>query len=216
MIIHGWLHSTQRYRKLKDDINCDVTLVELAGFGNVPPRRVNYVQLVRQELLRTHYDVAIGHSMGGNILIKAINELNVDTKVILLSPVYGGLPKLKPLSLLFPLFPLVRSKFLIKCLSRLTVGKWSNIDSLMIEDVLRADSATAIKTLQEMVWDTWRVKSDLAMLVLVGSKDKLVSMDRLLEDFPNAKVVYVPNVSHTLVVENYELLLKTIKEEQYG
>ena len=116
LIIHGWMHSGKRYEKLKLGMEksgkYEVVLYEFPGFGE---RRAKYYfnileqykNELEKELQSKKYDYVIGHSMGGNILLRILSDNFYGAKLILLSPEYGGIDILKPLIIFYPLLYII-------------------------------------------------------------------------------------------------------------
>lgn len=236
LIVHGWMHSKERYAKLKHDMekygNCLVSLFEFPGFGETQPKYYfnilnQYTKLLVTELQENHYDYVVGHSMGGNLLLKALIQGQSRAKLTLLSPEYKGIDILKPLVVFYPiayvlLFLIQKIKcplttFLIKCSAFLTINSWDKIDEQTILDVRRASTLVALNTMIELAWDNWRLskhewKNGEVHLIL-GSADRIITkrkMNLLAKQIKNIQIHCIQGIGHTAILENYEELLKTL------
>lgn len=232
LIVHGWLHSVDMYNKLKADIerycNFQVILFELPGFGGTPAHKYfnlleYYASEVEKELGRESYDYAIGHSMGGNVLLRAMSHKRYSTKLILLSPEYGGIDLLKPLTIVSPVallfllicraFPCRMTTLIIKGVALFTINDWEKINYQIIKDARRANSLVAVSSMIELSWDRWRIKygqlsGEKVNLILCG-RDRIISrrkMRLLCSDLRNCRVQCIKKSGHTAVLEEYDRL----------
>lgn len=79
LIIHGWLHSAERYFELSKKLSkfSDVDIYEFEGFGETKFKfkTLNileyYVEKLKKFLKGKEYDIVIAHSMGGGYTIKS-------------------------------------------------------------------------------------------------------------------------------------------------
>ena len=238
LILHGWMHSGQRYYQLKNKLENEykdevsITLFEFPGFGDTKMLNLcknildYYVSILLIELKRTRFDYVIAHSMGGNVLLKALQKEKIDTIPILLSPAYRGIDVLKPFSCfsaVMPFFLNVMRKhknavtiFCIKCTALLTINKWSNIDELIVEDSFRADPVVAARLMKELIWDDWKIENiPLKCAFLIrGENDRIITKKKtkyLMQDLPSIKLIELEGIGHTAVTENFEELLSIIK-----
>ena len=236
LIIHGWMHSSDRYIMLKRDmeklLECTVDLYEIPGFGKTKPicysNLLHYYSLhVRDVIAENEYDYVIGHSMGGNILLRALDMIDTKANLILLSPEYMGISYLKPLTIFCPIMPLgllilqkIECKFttfIMKLIALLTVNKWQQIDDRIIKDSRRANALIATVAMFELAWDSWRITSDLwkerKVNLLVGQNDRIIlakKMQLLRHDLCCCELHQITGIGHTAVVEAYDELLKII------
>ena len=238
LIVHGWMHSAKRYERLKEDLEkdgmYDVVLYEFPGFGKTKPKYYfnilqRYKSELEKELQTKKYDYLIGHSMGGNILLRVLSGGYYQAKLILLSPEYGGIDLLKPLVVLYPIIYLVLylvqkitcsvTTFLIKCTALFTINNWKKIDEQIVMDTRRASTIVALNTMIELAWDCWKIEKQAwengKVYLIVGEGDRIIrrhKMEKLIRQFDNIKVYEIPQIGHTAVLENYEELLKMLKE----
>lgn len=236
LIIHGWMHSGKRYEQLKLDMEksgkYEVVLYEFPGFGE---RRAKYYfnileqykNELEKELQSKKYDYVIGHSMGGNILLRILSDNFYGAKLILLSPEYGGIDILKPLIIFYPLLYIILflvqkiksplTTFLIRMTALFTINDWEKIDEQIVFDTRRASTIVALNTMMELAWDSWKVgpkkwENGKSYLIL-GENDRIIKrnkMNRMMKQIPNIHVQNIPKIGHTAVVENYEELLKML------
>lgn len=236
LIVHGWMHSADLYKKLKTDLekngSCIVKLYEIPGFGDKPAKRKHklidyYTKSMEKELAGGSYDYAIGHSMGGTILLRAMAGKEMDTKLILLSPEYGGITVLKPLTLFVPLMPPIlylfkkannsAVNFFIKCMALFTINRWEKIDDQIVADTKKADPMVAAHAMIELAWDHWRLKKGEwkcgKVELILGEKDRLIKgkkMKRLYSDIGDCHGYVIRGIGHTAVLEAYDRLLKIL------
>lgn len=71
LIVHGWMHSANRYRKLAEKINnCNVHTIDLPGFGDneyfgpIEEVEENHIKYLQALLIKKKYDFVIAHSWG--------------------------------------------------------------------------------------------------------------------------------------------------------
>lgn len=233
LIVHGWMHSSKRYERLKTDLEIigpyKVTLYEFPGFGDTPAEKYchllkYYTGKIEAELESGSYDYVVGHSMGGNILLRAMDGRKQKAKLILLSPEYGGITLLKLFTVFMPVVPLVffllkmpgkLTGFFIKAMALFTVNRWEQIDGQMVEDVRKASPIAAACAMFELAWDQWRVKQwDRGETVLIlGERDRIIErrkMEALKDALGSCSVYCIEGIGHTAVVEAYDQLLKLL------
>ena len=236
LIVHGWMHSADLYKRLKTDLeksgSCEVTLYEFPGFGNTPAEKKSrlldhYTKKMKKELAEGGYDYAIGHSMGANILLRAMEGKRLDTKLILLSPEYGGIALIKPFMIFMPITPLAlylfkkvpssATTFLIRCMAQFTINSWDKIDDQIVADTRRADPMAAACSMAELAWDNWRIKSGEwkcgNVELILGEKDRIITrkkMKWLCNDLGKCHVHMIRGIGHTAVLEAYDKLLKIL------
>lgn len=232
LIVHGWMHSADLYRKLKEDLEnkglYKVKLYEFPGFGDTPAGQYHhlmdyYTKLMEKELLENHYDYVIGHSMGGNILLRAMKNKKSNAKLILLSPEYNGITLLKPLMILAPIMPWMLylfkkwsnpiTIFLIKCMALFTINSWEKIDDQIVMDTRRAAPIVATCAMVELAWDNWRISKDEwkcgGVELILGEKDRIITqgkMKRLRDDIGDCHIYMIRDIGHTAVLEAYDKL----------
>lgn len=236
LIIHGWMHSAERYYELKKDIQCktdyEVDLYEFPGFGSTSPKYEknilsSYVTDLKDYLQNNEYNVIIAHSMGGNAVLKALESEKNGTKLILLSPEYYGIPLLRPLIIFKPLLklgfrfmkkPFKLNEYIIRLTALLTINKWSAIDELIVKDVKRANPDVATELMFELAYDDWRAGKwcgNRKVVVIIGENDRIIKRKhiRLLKrDLESCDVKIITNIGHTAVLENYEEVSGLIME----
>lgn len=235
LVVHGWLHSASRYVKLKEALerweNVQVTLYEFPGFGDTPARYgkgilKHYTKDMIHYLRENPFDYIIAHSMGGNVALKAVSSLRLDCRLILINPVYRGIPAL---GFLLPAAPFLLlglelikihspfCDFLIKLGALLTVNCWSQLDELVLKDARRADAWTAAALVFEMAFDRFRLKGATQpacnTLLFISQKDRVIPrrhMKWLYQDLKKRKMVVFKGIGHTPAVEDFEELVRQI------
>lgn len=235
LIAHGWGHSAGRYERLKEDLEktgkYEVTLYEFPGFGNTPAKHLvhvveNYAKDMLDYLSNHSFDFAIGHSMGGNILLRVYAEKSCETELILLSPVYCGVEKAKVPAVLAPLYYIslwlgklfgpIRKKFLRK-IPNVSMNDPNKIDDQYIEDKQNADPAVMVSAVIDLATDKWRLKRGTwrsgKVNLIIGEDDQLIErrkMDLLKDDLVNCEMHIIKGIGHTAVLEAYDELLKLV------
>lgn len=241
LIVHGWMHSAARYRRLKRDLErlgiCRAELYEFPGFGDTPARYkrrilAHYAVDMGQYLKEHSFDGILAHSMGGNVVLRAVLEGDREEKIMLMSPVYqgiglriGGLFFYPAISVGLRLLqiPCMGTGFLIRLLSLFTINRFSAVDRQIVSDVRRADAAVAARTLEEMIFDRWRVDrwrkagsgGNSKVTLLLGRRDRVISqrhMKVLGKDLGDrlGKVEILEGIGHTAVLEDYDGLLQAV------
>jgi hypothetical protein len=91
------------------------------------------------------------------------------------------------------------------------------IDSLMVEDIKRMNPDVGMQTLYELTFDDWKLvgqySNDITMIL--GEKDKIVTKKKLndmLSHLANCKVIVIPKIGSTAVVEDFDKLTNYIIE----
>lgn len=231
LVVHGWMHSAARYKRLKKDLEgfglYRVEFYEFPGFGHTPARykrRIleRFVKDMRQYLREHSFDMILAHSMGANVVLKAWMKGERKEKLMLLSPVYGGIGFLRPIAWFWPVIawgirllqvPCRGTGFLIRIFSLLTVNRWSAIDRQTVEDVRRADGATGAKALAEMAFDRYRIHGERCgdkVVLVLGERDRVIprkNMEMLRTDLGGCRMEILKGIGHTAVVEDYGRLL---------
>lgn len=233
LMLHGWMHSAARYQPLKDELaEYEGGCYEFPGFGDTPPVfKGRILDCYAKELaiyLRTHEtDLIIAHSMGGAVLLRTLNRYLPEEEytVILLNPVYGGVPKLLPAVVLLPAvwaglwilrhLPFSFSRWVYRVFSLATINHWKNIDELISIDAKKADPFTAAFLLAEMALDrfsTGLLKSHIWLVV--SGKDRILSrksLKRLRHDLGGCGWIEYPRTGHTPVAEAFDKVLEDIR-----
>lgn len=236
LILHGWMHSAARYEKLKEDLERQadvlVTLYEFPGFGDTPATKYRkdimegYCQDLCDDLKDHDWDCIIGHSMGGNIALRAAAANRFGGTLILLSPEYGGIPFLRLLTAWKPVVKLTLNMFkkrsrictvLIKMMSLFTINRYSRIDGRIVEDVRRADPDTAGELMFQLAGDSWSLKGEELCVeeavLIIGERDRLIPrshMIRLRRQLGNCQMYVLKGIGHTAVLEDYEGLMRLL------
>lgn len=208
-----------------------VTVYEFPGFGSTPGRYRKHIMLHYQQdlckyLRKHHFDCIIGHSMGGNLALRAAAANCSRESLILLSPEYGGIPLIKPFVVLKPTvrhcLGLLKKDsrlhtFLIKLMSLVTINRFSQIDRQIVQDVQRADAHVASRLMFELAWDQWKLKKGRIPLgqvtLITGERDRLIPkshMKELKNALPNCSCHVLKGIGHTSVIEDYEGLLRLL------
>lgn len=226
LIIHGWYHSKKMYEKLANDLgNCHT--IDLPGFGDenytgelseIEEFQVNYIKNIISE-----YDYVIAHSWGCRILLQSLEKTNCEC--ILLNPAYGFNDNLKFLQkneqFIYKAFkkisqmPKKSSTYIIKLLSLTSVNKWSQINDILVDDIRRASPEVATEILIKISTTDFRVKKDEInnkLHLIYSDKDRAVNK-KCFEQIKNDLILdeyKFSNVGHTLVLEDYENLFKTL------
>ncbi len=233
MVVHGFMHSYKRYVKLAEDLSsvATVALVTLSGFGgtkcHVKENIIDaYVKDMVEYLDENECDLIIGHSLGGNIVLKTLEaSSNIKSSVLLLNPAYFGIDQAKFI-VKFPrlnnLFFSMRCKLprfickpFIKIFTLISVNKYSLIDDILIDDVRSAQPLTATQLIKELAVDTWRASENIKnnITVVMSEKDRIISSAKirvLLKDLKNARLITFKKTGHTSILENYDDVLKIV------
>ncbi len=234
IIVHGWIHSYKRYIKLAEDLSSVATieLVKLPGFGNTKcdvKENITsyYVEEFIKLLDKNEYDLIIGHSLGANVILRALESCSVRSKILLLNPSYYGIDHLKFIArfekfntMFFNLqskLPRFICKPFIKVLGLTSINKYSLVDDMLVDDVRSAQPDVAALLLKEIAFDTWRASKNIEsdITVVVSKKDRLISQKNneiLVKDLENFKLITFEKSGHTCIVENYDDVLEIVLE----
>lgn len=234
LVIHGWYHSGKRYKKLANDLSkiATVSLVTLPGFGYTKCEYddnliLNFTNEVSDFLENSEFDLIIGHSLGANITIRALekNE-NIKSKILLLNPAYYGINLFKRMYyfkhfyfLLFQSAKILNKKtssFIAKIFALISIRYYHMVDNQVVDDIIAADPIIAYKLLKELAYDNYRVKKPLNnnIVIAISEYDRIIEttkIDILCTDLKKEKVIVFKEIGHTPIVEDYYGLLSLIK-----
>ncbi len=241
IIFHGWMSSSGRYLQLAEHLvvnyDCEVTLYNIPGFGGSKAieKEEDLIVAIVEQISKTinidDYQVLIGHSFGSNLILRMIENSNKEFvgKIILTSPAYLGVDKVKHISLLWRFNTLVLKflqmilKFIvwlfIKIGSLLKISDWGKIDDIIVEDALKADSKMAAKVMKELANDRWQVSKPSLfknVTIIIGEKDRIIAYEKVkhLGEKLNCEIKIIPKIGHTPIVEAYleyrEIIVQSI------
>lgn len=227
LIIHGWMHSYKRYEKLAQDLSdkmC-VSLVTLYGFGgtscDIKQNIIDeYIKYLIDFLKYNRFDLIIGHSLGGNLILKMLeSDDSIDSKILLLNPAYNGIDSMKYASHFLPVFhflfilqkkiPLIIAKPLIKIASLISINRYSLIDDICVDDIRSINPYTAKQLMKELAFDEWQVTKPYRneITIVMSENDRLIKKNKLQKlhsDLNTSKLIIFKNIGHTSVIENYD------------
>lgn len=241
LIIPGWLNSAERYLTLSEKLSKfgNVDIYEFEGFGNTKFEYKSfnilkyYEDSLKEFLKGKRYDLIITHSMGGNILLKALNSSRLEINhVILSNTAYNGVPLLKPIAWIIPvnifLFSIIKIlpenliKPILKKISLLTIQDTKYFDDIMFRDILKCNPIVASISLFQLTFDNFRfTKTDnqnsIKFIVTYSDGDRIIPLRntrKLIEDLCNPTVKVFKNIGHTVALEAeheyYELIKDTL------
>ena len=242
LIVHGWCQSAKRYKNIKEFIEMNtsykVTLYECPGFGETEldsykehPFNI-YVKEIRRLIAFEDYEYIIGHSMGANLILRAVDGMVTNSELILINPVYYNLIKLLPITLITPVLPLMwlvlqfskmrTIKKIGKPLLHLMFNDVNKCDNLFFRDLRNPKFSLMVETLFTMIFSNWRFPKIQHKVnktnIIVSGNDKLIDMrsiDMLENDVANCERFIIEDGSHMSIMENYEdicnILLDIIK-----
>lgn len=227
LLIHGWLHSRARYTPLADALadSYRVSLASLPGYDDKAYVRAGggHLNLYARHLARTiaaeKPAVAVGFSMGGQILLRALTRYPVALPWAVFSNVpYPALTFGQPLARrrrllrlglrLAQTAPEALAKPVVNRCAAYTVYRPDCIDDLFYRDVCGVNAAVAARSVREMAKGMPRVKpfTNTASVVTTCGYDRIVSRAsarRLAEDL-QVPLVNFPKAGHTVASEALE------------
>lgn len=237
LIIHGWMHSSERYVKLAKELesDCSCTILDLPGFGGSNSiAKWNIIEAYTNEMItllsKEKFDILIGHSLGGAIILRVLEKMSDKYlgDVILASPSYCGINHLKPIAFFVPInaflfkiqsmCPRIVSAPFIKVVGLLSVNKWDLIDDVLINDSRKANAWTAAVLMYELAFDKWRTKNlaNIEKIRIINSKKDRIILDEkisvLKTDLKTFQLIEIPDVGHTTVLEAYDEFVKIIRD----
>ena len=239
LLIHGWMHSSKRYMKFAEEIgnDCEVSLVDLPGFGEEEVedyilKEKSLLNYFRDEVIdllnNENFDIIIGHSLGGNLILRALAKMKYkfEGRIVLFNPCYNGIDALKPILSLTKLnrtlfsfknrFPKKVVKPFIKVLALITINDWKLIDDIIINDTIMANPYVSEKLMEELVFDEWRIRKKIKNITIVESEnDRLIKEKKIeiLKSDVDSKVVKLKDIGHTPILEDYDNFVRIVKEE---
>lgn len=234
LILHGWMQSSKRYQSLRKVLKLKfkgtVDLYEFPGFGGTEPLYTediidHFVEDFKEFMQERNYSHIVACSMGANIVIKSLQVISTSTIIILLSPIYYGISRLKGKVVhndlllgglhLLASIPSSIQTLIIKGLSSYSLKDWQNADTRLVRDVLRADKVTAAITLHELTYDKWRLseKDQHNVVIIVGEEDKVLSRSRLnllKFNLPHHALHIIPDTGHMAIIESFSSVCKIV------
>ncbi|SDD96747.1 alpha/beta fold hydrolase [Peptococcus niger] len=227
LLIHGWLHSRARYGPLADALadSYRVSLASLPGYDDKAYVRAGggHLNLYARHLAKTIAAeapaVAVGFSMGGQILLRALTRYplalpwavfsNVPYPALTFGQLLARRRRLLRLGLrLAQTAPEALAKPVVNRCAAYTVYRPDCIDDLFYRDVCGVNAAVAARSAREMAKGMPRVKplAATASLVTTCSHDRLAppAAARCLAGDLRAPLVNFPAAGHTVVLEALE------------
>ena len=227
LLVHGWLQSRSCYGPLADALTDTyrVSLATLHGYDDKAYFRAGgghlnvYACQLAKMITTERPAVAVGFSMGGQILLRALTRYPVALPWAVFSNVpYPALTFGQPLARrrrllrlglrLAQAVPEALAKPVVNRCAAYTVYRPDCIDDLFYRDVCGVNAAVAARSAREMAKGMPRVKplAATASLVTTCSHDRLAppaAARRLAGDL-QAPLVNFPAAGHTVVLEALE------------
>ena len=236
LIVHGLMESGATYSRLAEELKRDYTVVlaDLPGFGESPPSAErpileSYAREITEFINGNEFDLLIGHSLGGTVLIRALCGPALDYKnhIILANTPYMGVPKLKVIAffwrlnqLLFFLqrkLPIKVAGPIIKLAGRISAKNPDALNEQIIADCHRSDPYTSALLGRELAFDKFRWCTDRhleSVTLFMSEFDEVISnknLRKLHEDIPGSRVVLFEGIGHMTVLEDYTKFLREVK-----
>lgn len=213
LIIHGWLHSANRYKSIAQRLSkhSDITIYE---YGRVIPKTINqlryYTKCLQEHLDKNTYDIILTHSLGGRILLGTAYSSKY---TILANTAYGGirfllpaLPVILVLLCVVKVLPKMIAYLPAKKIAGVTMGNNNLFDNIMYNDIKKANIIASIISAFELSIDSFRKRDRLNSRVIIirGSKDNIVSRKstlKLAKDLGVSKIITLEGIGHTSILE---------------
>jgi pimeloyl-ACP methyl ester carboxylesterase len=229
LLIPGWMHSAKMYEKLALALSTSFTVyvIDLPGFGESRNMTVNaeyplecLAKQLSYYITQNHFDLIFAHSLAANIMLRISTPS--ETKVILCSPVYGGIHLLRNVVknkfVLFSLLslkdtlPIKFATQVVKLLALATVNRIALIDDVLIESSIRANTGPASNILHSLVTDNYSVKPRSNVVVIWGDKDRLIQWKNVIALCIALKCDFIllRGIGHSPFIEYFEGLLSII------
>lgn len=223
LIIHGWLHSVNRYKSIAQRLSkhSDITIYE---YGRVMPKTINqlryYTKCLQEHLDKNTYDVILTHSLGGRILLGTTYSSEY---TVLANTAYGGirflllaLPIMLILLCLIKVLPKMITYLPAKKIAGITMGDNNLFDIIMYNDIRKANIVASIVSAFELSIDSFRRYDRLNSKVIIirGNKDNIVSRKntlRLAKDLGVNKIITLRGIGHTSILEYEDYYVDLIK-----
>lgn len=224
LLIHGWLHSCKRYIPLAQALadQYEVALEPLPGYDDVGrPTRTDghlawYADQLAGRIRRQRPEVVVGFSMGGQILLRALQDQTLtpawavfsNTPYPALAPLNGLVRRGWPVA--WGLWAVQKAprplgKGLVDLFARQTVRDSRQVDNLFYEDACRVKPAAAVASARELAEGLDRVGplKHTAAVVTGSGHDRLVPLAqaRLLARDLTVPLVTFPEAGHTVVLD---------------
>lgn len=223
LIIHGWLHSANRYTSIAQKLSrySDVVLYEYGRSYSESIRQLkNYTKCLQEHLNRNTYDIILTHSLGGRILLGT----NYSSKyTILANTAYRGvrfllpaLPVILILLCLVKILPKWITYSLTKVISAITMGSNNLFDNIMYNDAKEANIIASIISAFELSIDSFirYNRLDSKIIIIRGEYDNIVSKKntlKLARDLGISQIITLRNVGHTSILECEDYYVKLIE-----
>lgn len=219
IILHGWQSSKERWQKVKENIESEeieVIVPDLPGFKSEtqlkePWNLDNYVQWLKDFSQEREKFFLLGYSFGGRVAIKfAVSYPEKLYGLILISA--AGIKKEPRISKIIPFFKkfsfLPGYQFLRKFFYRYLLRK---TDYLLAQGALKETFKNILT--EDLTPLLKEIK--VPVLILWGEKDKITPLKdaKLMKNqIKFSQLEILPEIGHTLHLENPELLAQKVKE----
>lgn len=223
LIIHGWLHSANRYKSIAQRLS-KYSNVVLYEYGRTNPKSIcqlkYYTKCLQEHLDNNTYDIILTHSLGGRILLGTTYSSKY---TILANTAYGGvrfllsaLPAMLISLCLIKVLPEMITYLPIKKIAGVTMGNNNLFDNIMYNDIRKANIIASIVSAFELSIDSFRRYDRLNSKVIIirGDKDNIVSRKntlRLAKDLGVNKIFTLRGIGHTSILEYEDYYVDLIK-----
>ncbi len=227
LLVHGWLQSRSCYGPLADVLTDTyrVSLATLHGYDDKAYFRAGgghlnvYARQLAKTITTERPAVAVGFSMGGQILLRALTRYpvalpwavfsNVPYPALTFGQTLARRHRLLRLSLhLAQMAPKPIARPIVNRCAVYSVHDPQYIDELFYQDICGVNAAVAVRSVREMAKGMPRVKpfTNTASVVTTCGYDRIVSRAsarRLAEDL-QVPLVNFPKAGHTVASEALE------------
>lgn len=223
LIIHGWLHSANRYESIAKRLS-KYSNVVLYEYGRANPKSIcqlkYYIKCLQEHLDKNTYDVILTHSLGGRILLGTVYSSKY---TVLANTAYRGvrfllpsLPVMLILLCLIKVLPKIMTYLPAKKIAGVTMGNNNLFDIIMYNDIKKANIVASIISAFELSIDSFRRYDRLNSKVIIirGYKDNIVSRKntlRLTKDLGVNKIITLRGIGHTSILEYEDYYVDLIK-----
>jgi len=210
LILHGWGHSKDYWRKIVDMLGKDAMAIDLPGFGSedAPSNDwgvADYASWVHKKILNTNEVVLIGHSFGGRVAASVASRRPKNLKALILT----GAPCLRR--------PTLSTKLKIVFAKLAKIFYSSKNTPILASDDYKESGRLEGVFRRVVVYDQEDELRKIAIptLLIWGERDASVptsiakEMTNMIE---KSELVIIENTGHNLFLENPNLFYGSIKK----
>lgn len=195
LLVHDWGQAAKQYLFLTKEPRYHISLYEFPGFGACPVKYTNKILYgfavdLRECLCEHRFDMIVACGMGCNVLMRAVQGLQRPSKLVLVNPTLGGVPKL-------------RAKLLAVSLLQLRSVR-RDLDRKYDLSTENSNVEVLINSLHELAFDTWK-----QVMLPKGTKVYRGECDEFIDRLSVGDEV-IPGMGHSALQYIRDIIMKEV------